>query len=142
MRSTSRDLKGREGKEAQEQGRLCARRPGKRHLRVLATALALPPPRAAAFSEGRDPAASSPSLPALPPLRQPGCSAGMLFTSYLLQCIPGPQTPQRLGRRGTVTPAVLPWTCREEESWVLCGKGHKGNIWGLLSRQLDPPSCW
>lgn len=61
MRSTSRDLKGREGKEAQEQGRLCARRPGRRHLRVLATALALPPPRAAAFSEGRDPAASSPS---------------------------------------------------------------------------------
>lgn len=55
-----------------------------------------------------------------------------------------PWTPdsQRLGRRGTITPVVLPWTCREEEIWVLCGKGHKGNIWGLLSRQLYPLSFW
>lgn len=99
MRSTSRDLKGREGKEAQEQGRLCARRPGKRHLRVLAAALTLPPPgllpseRAGALLQALH-------LPAPPPLRQPGCSAGMLFISYLLQCIPGPQTPRGWGGGG------------------------------------------
>lgn len=141
MRSTSRDLEGREGKEAQEQGRLCTRRPGKRHPRVLATALALPPPgplpsvRAGALLQALH-------LPAPPPLRQPGCSAGMLFTSYLLQRIPEPQNPRGWGGGGTVTSVVLPWTCREEESWVLCGKGHKGNIWGLLSRQLYPLSSW
>ena len=72
MRSTSRDLRGREGKEAQERGRLCAWRPRERHLRVLAAALAHPPPGAAAFSEGRGPAASSPfPCPSTPaPARQ------------------------------------------------------------------------
>lgn len=72
MRSTSRDLGGREGKEAQEWGRLCARRHRERHPRVLATALTHPPPGTAAFSEGRGPAASSPfPCPSTPvPARQ------------------------------------------------------------------------
>lgn len=57
------------------------------------TALALPPPgllpsvRAGALLQAVH-------LPAPPPLRQPGCSAGMLFTSYLLQRIPGPRLPE------------------------------------------------
>lgn len=43
-----------------------------------------------------------------------------------------------------MTPVVLLWTCREEEGWVLCGepRGHKGNLWGLLSRPLCPLSSW
>lgn len=41
-----------------------------------------------------------------------------------------------------MTPAVLLRTRREEEGWVLCGEGCKGNLWGLLSRPLCPPSSW
>lgn len=41
-----------------------------------------------------------------------------------------------------MTPAVLLWTRGEEEDWVLCAEGHKGNLWGLLSRPLCPSSSW
>lgn len=26
-------------------------------------------------------------------------------------------------------PALLLWTCREGEGWVLCREGHKQNLW-------------
>lgn len=108
---------------------------------MLAAALAHPPPGGLCLQWGQELCHKlSISLPFHPaPARQLSGHALLLATFFNVS--PDPKT-LGAGEKGAMTPTVLLWTYREEEGWVSCGEGHKGNLQGLLSRPLCPPSSW
>lgn len=120
MRSTSRDLGGWEGKEAQERGRLCAWRPRERHPRVLATALARLPPgwplpsvRAGALPQALH-------FPATPPCAGPAPRRACSILATFFNVFPDPKTLEA-GEKGDCDP--------HGAARDLQGGGRLGELW-------------
>lgn len=121
MRSTSRDLRGREGKEAQERGRLCAWRPREKHPRVLAAALARPPPRGPLPSVRAGALSQALHFPAPPPCAGPAARRACSLLATFFNVSPAPKTLEA-GEKGGCDP--------HGAALDLQGGGRLGELWG------------